>query len=76
MNENFNYFERQSPLAQTPVLNRPILTLGDQGEYVKLLQLKLQQLMFYSGEIDGNFDNETLLSVKAFQTNNKLQLQE
>lgn len=72
MNENFNYFERQSPLAQTPVLNRPILTLGDQGEYVKLLQLKLQQLMFYSGEIDGNFDNETLLSVKAFQTNNKL----
>ena len=25
MNENFNYFERQSPLAQTPVLNRPHL---------------------------------------------------
>jgi LysM repeat protein len=59
-------------LSAVPVLNRPTLSLGSQGEYVSLLQTMLKQLMFYSGNINGNFDNNTLQSVKSFQTNNKL----
>ncbi len=59
-------------LAKTPVLNRPVLRLGDQNEYVSLLQTQLKKLTFYGGDIDGNFDNDTLLSVMAFQNNNKL----
>ncbi len=59
-------------LSKTPVLNRPTLRSGNKGEYVDLLQAQLKQLMFYNGDINGNFDSNTLSSVKAFQTNNKL----
>ncbi len=56
----------------TPVLDRPVLRFGDQGEYVRLLQTQLKHLMFFGDDIDGYFDGDTELSVKAFQTNNKL----
>lgn len=72
MNNYYDLLNRQENLSSTPVLSRPTLRLGDQGEYVKLLQMQLKELMFYDGNIDGNFGNNTLLAVKAFQTNNKL----
>lgn len=56
----------------SPVLQRPTLRYGDEGEYVRQLQTELKQLMFYNGNIDGYFGDSTLQSVKAFQTNNKL----
>ncbi|MDD2434816.1 MAG: LysM peptidoglycan-binding domain-containing protein [Bacilli bacterium] len=59
-------------LANTPVLERPILRQGSQGGYVLLLQMMLRQLMFYTGEISGNFDNNTSQGVRAFQSNNRL----
>lgn len=59
-------------LSKSPVLTRPTLRIGDQSDFVKLLQTQLKQLMFYEGNISGTFDNSTQLSVKAFQTNNKL----
>ena len=59
-------------LALTPVLDRPTLKQGDKDDYVSLLQKELKQLMFYNGAIDGVFGNDTALSVKAFQINNKI----
>ena len=59
-------------LSKTLVLKRPTLRFGDKNDYVKLLQTQLKQLMFYNDDINGDFDNNTLSSVKAFQTNNKL----
>ena len=64
--------DRVSSLTETPILQRPILRFGDQGDYVNLLQAQLKQLLFYSGSIDGNFNNKTLSSVRDFQNNNNL----
>ena len=54
------------------ILNFPTIRLGDSGEYVRMLQQSLVQLLFYDGNISGNFDSKTQSSVKAFQINNKL----
>ena len=72
MNDNYKYNINTRQIFMTPVLYRPTLRNGDNGEYVKLLQTQLKQLMFYDGNIDGIFGSGTLQSVKAFQTNNKL----
>ena len=56
----------------TIVSERPALKYGDEGEFVKDLQTDLKRLMFYDGEINGNFDQKTLDAVKAFQVNNKI----
>lgn len=61
-----NYYE------DTPVLDRPTLRYGDNGEYVKLLQSQLKNLTFYNGNIDGFFGDSTTQSVKYFQANNQL----
>ena len=53
-------------------LSKPILRLGDEGEYVRELQNDLKQLLFYDGKVDGIFDEETETAVKIFQTTNKL----
>lgn len=59
-------------LDTSSILNRPTLRLGDQNEYVTLLKTQLQELGYYNGNLDGYFDNNTLLSVRNFQTKNKL----
>lgn len=69
--EGLNSLDRQINYT-TPVLDRPVLKFGDQGDYVKLLQTQLKHLMFFGDDINGYFDENTELSVKAFQTNNKL----
>lgn len=52
--------------------NYPTLRLGDTGNYVRTLQTRLSNLMYYDGEINGTFDTETENAVKAFQINNNL----
>lgn len=72
MNNYYQYIPNTRDSLTNPVLKRPTLRYGSQGEFVKQLQMELKQLMFYNGNIDGYFGNETLKSVKAFQINNKL----
>ncbi len=51
---------------------RPVLRLGSTGPYVTELQSTLKTLLYYTGEIDGNFGTSTENAVKRFQTNNNL----
>ena len=55
-----------------PILNKPVLRLGDSGEEVKELQTKLNIMLYYFNTIDGNFDLDTEQSVKSFQYNNRI----
>lgn len=43
------------------------LPIDSPGQTIKLLQQRLQELGFYSGEIDGIFNSATEEAVKAFQ---------
>lgn len=72
MNNYYQYIPNTRDSLTNPVLKRPTLRYGNEGEFVKQLQTELKQLMFYNGNIDGYFGNDTLKSVKAFQINNKL----
>ncbi len=51
---------------------RPTLRLGSTGIYVTELQTLLTDLLYYNGQIDGNFGTSTESAVKSFQFNNKL----
>ncbi len=59
-----------NPIAT--ISNYPTIKYGSSGEVVEDLQSKLKSLLYYSGEISGNFDLETENAVKRFQANNKL----
>ena len=50
----------------------PNLGYGSTGSYVRDLQTKLKALLFYTGEINGDFDRETEVAVKRFQLNNEI----
>lgn len=63
-----NQLSRQADERQT----RPVLRIGSTGPYVTELQTTLKNLLYYTGTIDGNFGESTLLAVKTFQTNNHL----
>ena len=65
-------FELTTP--PTPPMGgiRPTLRLGDTGEYVKELQKELTTLMYYTGPLNGIFDELTNIAVKSFQAVNKL----
>jgi|LSQX01.1.fsa_nt_gb LysM repeat protein len=65
-------YDNLRQIKTTPVLERPTLRFGDQGDFVKELQSQLKYLMFYTGEINGIYDEETRTSVRAFEANNKL----
>jgi lysozyme len=43
------------------------IQLGNQGEKVRAIQSRLSQKGFYSGEVDGNFGQQTLTAVMNFQ---------
>ena len=53
-------------------VNNPTLKLGDSGSDVSRLQQKLKALLYYTGNITSNFDNEVENAVKRFQYNNGL----
>ena len=52
--------------------NYPILSYGSSGSYVRELQQKLKTLLYYTGEIDSFFDEETQTAVKRLQFHNNL----
>jgi peptidoglycan hydrolase-like protein with peptidoglycan-binding domain/GH25 family lysozyme M1 (1,4-beta-N-acetylmuramidase) len=54
------------------VNNHPILKKGDQGNDVKLLQTKLKYINYYSGAINGIFDDILEQAVRLFQKKNQL----
>ena len=49
------------------------LSRGSQGEEVKQVQTRLTELGFFDGPISGNYMNQTVAAVKAFQTHNGLE---
>ena len=57
------------PSQPTPA---PELKYKSEGEEVKILQARLQELGYYQGGIDGKFFDETLTAVRAFQEANHL----
>lgn len=46
------------------------LNRGDKGENVKQVQTRLKDLGFFNGPISGNFMDQTIAAVKAFQEHN------
>lgn len=46
---------------------RPLKS-GDKGEAVRLLQTRLLQLGFYAWDVNGSYDANTKIAVKAYQT--------
>ena len=66
--------ESLTPFKQIDEKNqlKPVLKLGDEGEYVSSLQTQLKNLLLYNGEITGIFDNNTQVALKTFQQINKL----
>ncbi len=55
-----------------PAPTQVLLSQGASGEGVRLLQEKLKELDFYSGELDGQFGSGTRSAVKAFQSQHGL----
>lgn len=49
-----------------------VLRIGNSGDSVKALQLRLQALGYYTGKIDGSFGTGTAQAVSDFQKANKL----
>jgi len=56
----------------SPISDHEVLRLGDSGSEVRELQLKLRALLYYTGQVTGNFDKETENAVKRFQFNNDI----
>ena len=50
------------------------LVMGDRGELVKQLQQRLTELLYYTGEIDGAYGNQTRHAVELFQYQNGLRV--
>jgi len=48
------------------------LQVGDRSDTIKLMQQRLAELGYYTGEIDGAFGNQTRRAVEQFQYNNGL----
>jgi len=48
------------------------ITRGTQGNRVKQIQQRLTELHYFDGPISGNYMNQTIEAVKAFQTNHNL----
>lgn len=56
----------------TPNASYGQLNMGDRDDAVKDLQLKLRELGYYGGEIDGAYGNQTRHAVELFQYQNGL----
>lgn len=49
------------------------LSRGSKGENVKKVQTRLKELGFFDGPISGNYMNQTVAAVKAFQLHNGME---
>jgi peptidoglycan hydrolase-like protein with peptidoglycan-binding domain len=49
------------------IINRPTLQVGSKGERVTELQAALQLLGFYTGKVDGVYNEDTVQAVSRFQ---------
>ncbi len=56
----------------TPSATPAMLSSGSSGDEVKALQSRLQQLVFYSGVLDGDYGKGTRAAVKLFQAQHGL----
>ncbi len=71
--EDWEMFTPEIDNALVKALNsKPTLRLGSTGPYVTELQEILAKLLYYTGNIDGNFGINTENAVKEFQINNRL----
>jgi len=67
----------QTPTATPAPTATPVLTLlskGSQGEQVRVMQVRLKELGYLTGNVDGIFGNETLRAVERFQSYNNLKV--
>ena len=60
-------FGRPSIAQPIPAVERSLLQLGSQGETVLELQAVLMLMGYYTGEVDGNYAENTAEAVKQFQ---------
>lgn len=58
--------------GKTVMIELSVLKKGSKGEQVKTLQRLLTAMGYPCGAVDGDFGNNTLAGVKAFQRGNKL----
>ena len=49
-----------------------VLQRGDQGPEVRMLQLRLAELYYYSGALDSNFGSKTFAALRKFESVNGL----
>lgn len=59
--------QKISQATPAVTINRPTLNLGSQGERVSELQAALKLLGFYTGAVDGNYNNITASAVSQFK---------
>ena len=57
--------------GESSVLEVKPLSVGDRGDDVLYLQMRLSSLQYFSGEADGEFDQETQNAVRRFQEDNR-----
>jgi peptidoglycan hydrolase-like protein with peptidoglycan-binding domain len=50
-----------------PGQQEPVLRFGDRGPEVTELQLRLRQIGYYGGDIDGDYDREVENAVRGYQ---------
>lgn len=84
----YNFINKKSKLAKLATISvllillfvtgyviaadKPTLSWGSSGDYVKQVQRKLSGWGYYSGQIDGQFGTSTSKAVKLFQKRNGL----
>ncbi len=71
-NETWEILRMYTEPAAVPISTYPTIGIGSSGSYVRDLQTKLKALLYYTGEVSGEFDLETETAVKRFQLNNEL----
>jgi peptidoglycan hydrolase-like protein with peptidoglycan-binding domain len=54
-------------ISAVGTINRPTLKVGSQGERVSELQATLKLLGFYTGAVDGNYQEGTAIAVSQFK---------
>ncbi|MGB3692793.1 MAG: peptidoglycan-binding protein [Spirulinaceae cyanobacterium] len=56
----------------TAGIQRPVLRIGSQGDYVSQVQAALKLLGYYTGEVSGIYNESTVIAVSRFQEAAKL----